>query len=154
MDGFAEGELVEVPAAVLEDAERAVALMGFLGHALRLVEVEGHGFFDHDVFVGGQGEHGVVEVHGGGGGDKDGIDLAVGQEVLNGGVDSEVSLAGEVGSGGGDVGDGYGVDVLGAREPGGVLRANSAEADDAYSDWVLGHVGNLKTKTPTSVIQH
>jgi hypothetical protein len=32
----------------------------------------------------------VVEVHGGGGGDEDGVDEAVGEEVFDGGVYAEV----------------------------------------------------------------
>jgi hypothetical protein len=96
----------------------------------------------------------MVKVHRGGRGDENRINLAIAQELLDRGVNPKLALAGEISARGGDIRDGQRADLIGARQPRGVLGADSAEPDDAYSDGILGHVGNLKTKTPTSVIQH
>lgn len=123
----ADGEEVGVPAAAVEDGEGAAVFGGEVAESEGLGEVEGHGFFDHDVFSGEEGGGGVGEVQAGGGGDEGGVGGGEGGGEVGGAGQAADGCDGEAGGGGVvDSGD----FETGGADPFGVFGTDASVADD------------------------
>lgn len=127
------------------DALGGVAFFPGAEHALAAGDIGAGGFFAVDVFAGGDGGFEVFGVEEDGGGDEDGIDVGVGEELLVVAVGAGLGGGGDFGFGGVDavgefIAEG-GEAALGAlgHESADVLAA-AARADDAEVDGGIGLV--------------
>ncbi|MNT17274.1 hypothetical protein D3C72_1524150 [compost metagenome] len=143
-EGFVGGVVLED----MPDHEDAAERIGGLGEVLGLVAGEGEGLFDEDVLAGLHGLHGEAVVGAGGGGDDDGLEGVVLEDVLEVGVGLDVGVLGvelredvgaavadgSEGSEGVEVADEVGAPVA-ASDDGDVLRGGQSSPSLRSRSW-------------------
>jgi hypothetical protein len=135
VDGAPDGEIVDVPAAILEDTQDAAAFFCLVDDDVGLGEIESDWLFDHDVLIRGEGDHRVVKMHGGRGRDQDGFKVAA-EKIVDVAEGAESARCCDIAPGLCRIKYRGEARVIGRIDPCRMLSADAPETNDADRDLI------------------